>query len=105
VHSFCSLLYTLIIGFRTNSLIVETRVKSTLYAPILYWSGARHWAKGQVANQQRLVAIEHQREKVQELERRVLQRKLEDAARQAEVERETFGISDLFRSTHDYWYS
>jgi hypothetical protein len=27
-----------------NSLLVETRDKSTLYAPILYWSGARHWA-------------------------------------------------------------
>jgi DHA1 family multidrug resistance protein-like MFS transporter len=26
-----------------NSLLVETRDKSTLYAPILYWSGARHW--------------------------------------------------------------
>jgi len=26
-----------------NSLLVETRVKSTLYALILYWSGARHW--------------------------------------------------------------
>jgi len=26
-----------------NSLLVETRVKSTLYTPILYWSGARHW--------------------------------------------------------------
>jgi hypothetical protein len=26
-----------------NSLLVETRNKSTLYAPILYWSGARHW--------------------------------------------------------------
>jgi len=25
-----------------NSLLVETRVKSTLYAPILYWSRARH---------------------------------------------------------------
>jgi hypothetical protein len=35
--------YALIIGFRTNSLLVETRIKSTLYAPILYWSGARHW--------------------------------------------------------------
>jgi hypothetical protein len=42
-------LYTLIIGFRTNSLLVETRVKSTLYTPILYWSGARHWvAAGEV---------------------------------------------------------
>jgi hypothetical protein len=27
-----------------NSLLVVARVKSTLYAPILYWSGARHWA-------------------------------------------------------------
>jgi hypothetical protein len=35
--------YALSIGFRTNSLLVETRVKSTLYTPILYWSGARHW--------------------------------------------------------------
>jgi hypothetical protein len=36
-------LYALIIGFRTNSLLVETSVKLTLYAPMLYWSGARHW--------------------------------------------------------------
>jgi len=36
-------LYALIIGFRTNSLLVETRVKLTLYKLILYWSGARHW--------------------------------------------------------------
>ena len=28
-----------------NSLLVETRVKSTLYAPILYWSGTRHWVR------------------------------------------------------------
>jgi hypothetical protein len=28
-----------------NSLLVETRVKSTLYAPILYWSGVRHWER------------------------------------------------------------
>jgi hypothetical protein len=37
-------LYVLIIGFCTNSLLVKTRVKSTLYLLILYWSGARHWA-------------------------------------------------------------
>ena len=36
-------LYALSIGFYTNSLLVKTRVKSTLYTPILYWSGARHW--------------------------------------------------------------
>ena len=52
-------------------------------------------AEGQVANRQRLVVIELQREKIRELERPVQQRKLDDAARQAEVERETFGISDL----------
>jgi hypothetical protein len=38
-------LYALSIGFHINSLLVETRVKSTLYTPVLYWSGARHWAK------------------------------------------------------------
>jgi hypothetical protein len=26
-----------------NSLLVETRIKLTLYIPIVYWSGARHW--------------------------------------------------------------
>jgi hypothetical protein len=26
-------------------LLVETRVKSTLYILILYWSGARHWVE------------------------------------------------------------
>ena len=36
-------MYALSIGFRINSLLVETRVKSTLYVPILYWSGARYW--------------------------------------------------------------
>ena len=45
MYSFCSLLYALIISFRTNSLLVETRVKSTLYTLILYWSGARHWVE------------------------------------------------------------
>jgi hypothetical protein len=35
--------YALSIGFRTNSLLVKTRVKSTLYTPVLYWSGARYW--------------------------------------------------------------
>jgi len=43
VHSFSTVLYALNIGFRMNSLLVETKDKSTLYAPILYWSGARHW--------------------------------------------------------------
>jgi hypothetical protein len=38
-------LYILIIGFCTNSLLVKTRVKSTLYTPILYWSRARHWGQ------------------------------------------------------------
>ena len=41
--NFWCVLYALSIGFRTNSLLVETRVKSTLYTLILYWSGARHW--------------------------------------------------------------
>jgi hypothetical protein len=27
-----------------NSLLVKARDKPTLYAPILYWSGVRHWA-------------------------------------------------------------
>jgi hypothetical protein len=36
-------LYALSIGFRMNSLLVETRIKLTLYIPILYWSGARYW--------------------------------------------------------------
>jgi hypothetical protein len=44
VELFCNVLYALRIGFRINSLLAKTRVKSTLYAPILYWSGARHWA-------------------------------------------------------------
>jgi hypothetical protein len=26
-----------------DSPLVKTRVELTLYAPILYWSGARHW--------------------------------------------------------------
>jgi hypothetical protein len=50
-------------------------------------------AEAQVVNQQRLVAIELQREKVREPDRRVQQRKLDEAARQAELERETFGVS------------
>ncbi len=52
-------------------------------------------ASAEVANQQRLAAIELQRERVRELERRVQQRKLDDAARQAEVEREPSEGSDL----------
>jgi hypothetical protein len=33
-------LYALSIGFCINSLLVETRDKSTPYAPVLYWYGA-----------------------------------------------------------------
>mgnify|MGYP001577047908 CR=1 FL=1 len=49
------------------------------------------------ANRQRSVAIEVQREKVRDLERRAQQRKLDDAVRQVELERGTGGASDLRR--------
>jgi hypothetical protein len=52
-------------------------------------------AKWQVANRQRLVAIELQREKVQELGLQVRKRKLDDPARLLELQRERFEKLDL----------